>query len=554
MANKRYYYDVQPFSSLREMMELAKNESGNSIAYKFKGDQKEICSVTYAEFYNDVYALGTALADMGISKKHVACLAENSYKWINTFLTVLCSDNVFVGVDKELPEKDYLHILSDSDSEVVFYWRKVEESLKNNRDALPAVKYFIGIDRTEDDGEFLSFNKLLEKGRALFSDGNRSYIDMQNDFEAMKMLVYTSGTTGLSKGVMLSEKNIVSLIYHGLRTSTIYDRCLSILPYHHTYEAVCGILVGIHKRVTLCINESLRAVAKNLSIYKPNYMYVVPAVASALHKNVLRTAQKEGKLKTLLFMMKFSNLLRKVGIDLRRKIFKSVHEGLGGELLEVVCGGAPIPIDTAYFFDAIGVLILNGYGITECSPLVSVNYPKDSDYRTVGYPLPCLEVRIDNADADGIGEICVKGDTVMLGYYKKPDETADAIKDGWFHTGDFGYINKKGQLVITGRKKNIIVLDNGKNIYPEEIEEYIYTLPYVKEVVVYDSKDADKLILCAEIYPDRELLGESDVNADICRVLSDLPAYKQIGKIVMRDEDFPKNASQKIKRGEIHKK
>lgn len=554
MANKRYYYDVQPFSSLREMMELAKNESGNSIAYKFKGDQKEICSVTYAEFYNDVYALGTALADMGISKKHVACLAENSYKWINTFLTVLCSDNVFVGVDKELPEKDYLHILSDSDSEVVFYWRKVEESLKSNRDALPAVKYFIGIDRTEDDGEFLSFNKLLEKGRALFSDGNRSYIDMQNDFEAMKMLVYTSGTTGLSKGVMLSEKNIVSLIYHGLRTSTIYDRCLSILPYHHTYEAVCGILVGIHKRVTLCINESLRAVAKNLSIYKPNYMYVVPAVASALHKNVLRTAQKEGKLKTLLFMMKFSNLLRKVGIDLRRKIFKSVHEGLGGELLEVVCGGAPIPIDTAYFFDAIGVLILNGYGITECSPLVSVNYPKDSDYRTVGYPLPCLEVRIDNADADGIGEICVKGDTVMLGYYKKPDETADAIKDGWFHTGDFGYINKKGQLVITGRKKNIIVLDNGKNIYPEEIEEYIYTLPYVKEVVVYDSKDADKLILCAEIYPDRELLGESDVNADICRVLSDLPAYKQIGKIVMRDEDFPKNASQKIKRGEIHKK
>ncbi|MBQ6937858.1 MAG: AMP-binding protein [Clostridia bacterium] len=553
MAKERYYYDVQPLSSLRELIELAKNESGDTVAYKFKNADKEICDVTYAQFYEDVYALGTALADMGISKTHIACIAENSYKWINTYLMTLCSDCVFVGIDRELPEKDYLHVITDSDSEVVFYYQKLEDSLRANREALSKVKYFIGIDRTEDDGEFLSFDLLREKGRALYKNGNTSYVDMKNDFEAMKMLVYTSGTTGFSKGVMLSEKNLISLIYFGLRSATIYDRCLSILPYHHTYEAVCGILVGIHKRVTLCINESLRAVAKNLAIYKPNYMYVVPAVASALHKNVLRTAQKQGKLKVLLLMMKVSNALRKVGIDLRRKLFASVHEGLGGNLLEVVCGGAPIPVDTAYFFDAIGIMILNVYGITECSPLVSVNSPKDSDYKTVGYPLECVEIKIDEPDSDGIGEICVKGDIVMLGYYKKPEQTAEVFKDGWFSTGDFGYVNKKGQLVITGRKKNIIVLDNGKNIYPEEIEEYIYTIPYVKEVVVYDSTDADKLILCAEIYPDNELLGDNDVNADICRVLSELPPYKQIGKIVMRDEEFVKNSSRKIKRGEIVK-
>lgn len=554
MANERYYYDVQPLSSLRELIELAKNESGEVIAYKFKDSNKEICSVTYAQFYEDVYSLGTALADMGISKKHIACLAENSYKWINTYLMTLCSDNVFVGIDKELPEKDFLHVINDSDSEVVFYWQKVEDSLRLHRDELSKVKYFIGIDRTEDDGEFLSFDKLLQKGRELYKGGNTSYIDMKNDIDAMKMLVYTSGTTGFSKGVMLSERNLVSLIYYGLRAATIYTRCLSILPYHHTYEAVCGILVGIHKRVTLCINESLRAVAKNLSLYKPDYMYVVPAVASALHNNVLRTAQKQGKLKVLLLMMKVSNALRKVGIDLRRKLFKSVHDGLGGNLLEVVCGGAPIPVETAYFFDAIGVMILNGYGITECSPLVSVNSPKDNDYRTVGYPLECVDIKVDAPDSDGIGEICVKGDIVMLGYYKKPEETAEVIKDGWFSTGDYGYVNKKGQIVITGRKKNIIVLDNGKNIYPEEIEEYIYTLPYVKEVVVYDSTDGEKLILCAEIYPDNELLGDADVNADICKVLSELPSYKQIGKIVMREEEFVKNSSRKIKRGEIVKK
>ena len=554
MAKERYFYDVQPLSSLRELIELAKNESGDTVAYKFKNADKEVESVTYREFYEDVYSLGTALADLGISKAHIACMAENSYKWINTYLTVLCSDSVFVGVDKELPEKDYLHVLTDSDAEVVFYYQKVEEGLRAHREELSKVKYFIGIDRTEDDGEFLSYDLLREKGRALYKAGNTSYVDMKNDYEAMKMLVYTSGTTGLAKGVMLSEKNLVSLVYHGLRTATIYDRCLSILPYHHTYEAVCGILVGIHKRVTLCINESLKAIAKNLGIYKPNYMYVVPAVASALHKNVLRNAQKQGKLKTLLIMMKVSNALRKVGIDLRRKIFASVHAGLGGELLEVVCGGAPIPVETAYFFDAIGIMILNGYGITECSPLVSVNSPKDSDYRTVGYPLPCIDVKVDNPDSDGIGEICVKGDTVMLGYYKKPEQTAEVIVDGWFATGDYGYINKKGQIVITGRKKNIIVLDNGKNIYPEEIENYIYTIPYVKEAVVYDSLDNGQVVLCAEIYPDPDLLGDSDVNADICAVLKELPAYKQISKIVLRDTDFVKNSSQKIKRGEIVKK
>lgn len=549
---QRVMYDVTKFNSLREMVEIAKNQAGNNIAFKFKKNG-EVQNVSYNRFYEDIYALGTEFASRGISGTHIACVGENSYKWVNIYLAVLCSDSVFVGIDKELPPADFLNILKESDSEVLFYWRKTEDIIKEHLDELGKIKLFIGIDRTEDDGQFLAFESFIGHGRELYKSGDKSYISMQNDPEKMKMLVYTSGTTGIAKGVMLSEKNLVACVYNGLRVSTIYTTGLSLLPYHHTYEAVCGLLVGIHKHVTLCINESLRAVAKNLVLYKPDYMYVVPAVASALHKNVIRTAKKQGKLGALEFMIKVSNGLRKVGIDIRKKAFASVHAGLGGRLRKVVCGGAPVPVDTAKFFDDIGIALINGYGITECSPLVSANADSDNDFRTVGYPLPCVELKIENKDEDGIGEICVKGDTVMLGYYKRPDLTAEVLKDGWFSTGDFGYINKRGQLVITGRKKNIIVLDNGKNIYPEEIEEYIYTLAYVKEVVVYDYDDNGKKELCAEIFPDSELLDGADVNADICRVLSELPSYKQITKIVMRDKEFIKNTSQKIKRGEIHK-
>ncbi len=550
---KSYLKEVTPLSSIRELLELAKNEAGEHTAYIHK-ENKEEKRVTYNEFYEDVFALGTALADLGISKKHIACFADNSYKWINVYLSVLRSDCVFVGIDKELPAKDFLYVVSDSDTEVLFYGKKAEEMIKENLDALSNIKYFIGLDREEDEGNFLSFNLLREKGRALYKEGNKAFSDMENVYEELKMLVYTSGTTGLAKGVMLSEKNLVSIIYHGLRVSTISEMGLSLLPYHHAYEAVCGILVAIHKHTTVCINDSLKNVAKNLVKYRPTYMYVVPAVASALHSNILRNAQKQGKLKALMFLIKVSNGLRKIGIDIRRKAFASIHNALGGRLDRIVCGGAPISDEMSYFFDSIGILMLNGYGITECSPLVSVNNDFDNDYRTVGYTLPCLEVEIRDKDENGIGEICVKGDTVMLGYYKKPEATAEAIVDGWLYTGDFGYLNEKGQLLITGRKKNIIVLSNGKNIFPEEIEAYIEKILYVKEVVVYEIDNNGQPALCAEIYPDKELMGESDVNQDICEVLKELPSYKQISKIVLRDEEFKKNASRKILRGEIKKK
>ena len=377
------------------------------------------------------------------------------------------------------------------------------------------------------------------------------------------MLVYTSGTTGNSKGVMLTEHNLKSGIYYGLQSSKILGSCLSVLPYHHTYEAVPGILVAIHHRATLCINDKLTNVLKNLNTFKPEYIYLVPAFAELFYKRIWATLKEKKIDKLFKVMIAVSNGLRKVGIDIRRKLFKSVIDNFGGNLQEIVCGGAPIRAEVGKFFDDIGIILFNGYGITECSPLVSVNRVECNDPRTVGMVLPCIDIKIENPDDDGIGEICVKGDVVMLGYYKESGLTKEVLSDdGWFNTGDYGYMNKMGLLVITGRKKNLIVLSNGKNIYPEEIEEYIQGIDYVKEVVIYSVKDENGLedALCAEVFPDYEASAvaecenlEEMLKKDINECTAVLPVYKRVSKVKIRKEPFIKNSSNKIKRNLIEK-
>ena len=327
----------------------------------------------------------------------------------------------------------------------------------NNRDKLPNVKLYIGFERTEDNGIFLSFKKLIEHGKQCDS---KKYQEFQSDPNSLKLLVYTSGTTGIAKGVMLSEHNLVSSVYYGLQVSTVYDTCLSVLPYHHTYEAVSGLLVSLHKHSTICINDSLNAVLKNLQLFNPSYIYLVPAFAEMFYSKIIKNIKESGKEKAFNRLVAVSNALRKVGIDLRKVLFKSIHKAFGGRLRKIVCGGAPIRPEIGKFFDDIGISLINGYGITECSPLVSANHDDFNDFNTAGIKLPCIDWKVDNPNDEGIGEICIKGDIVMLGYYKQPEKTAEVLKDGWFYTGDYGYINDKEQLVITGRKKNLIVLNN----------------------------------------------------------------------------------------------
>lgn len=537
---------IPKISSIREMMTLAVKDRPDAIAYEFDEGGK-IRRVSVREFYESLEKLGAALTERGFGNAHIACLGENSYPWIQTFVTILMSGGVFVPVDKELPTDNILFLLHDSDSEVVFCSPTYEERLREHRAELPNVKCFVSFGREEHDGDFLSMKKLMEEGARL---DKRAYDALKTDENELKYLVYTSGTTGVAKGVMLTEHNIVSGIYYGLKCSQIHGRGLSVLPYNHTYEAVCDILVSLHAGVTLCINDAIKNVQKNLKRFQPNHIYLVPAFSDHFYKVIQNSIRKQGKEKQFAKAVKLSQALHKVGIDLRHVLFKSILSEFGGKLERIVCGGAPIRPEVGAFFDSIGMPLTGGYGITECSPLVSVNDPKSNNFSSAGRKLECLEWRIDEPDSNGIGEICVKGDVVMKGYYRRPDLTAQAIKDGWFYTGDYGFINDKEEIVITGRKKNIIILSNGKNIYPEELEEKIANIPYINEVVVRASKNdfGEDLFLSSEVYIEEEGHNEKGVLADIRKKLSELPSYKQIKNVILRSAPFAKTTTNKIKR------
>lgn len=551
MANVKYdYYDVKMVSSIEEMINLALKECPNKVVYKYKvGD--EIRSMTYEAFISRVYSFGAFLTAKGESAGHIACLGANSINWITAYFTALRSSGVYIPMDKELPERDILHLLNDSKATVLFYDKRYEKMLIENRDTISGVKYLIGFDREETEGDFYSFTKVLEEGAAL---DKSEYLACKSDPNAMKMLVYTSGTTGMSKGVMLSEKNLVSCVCYGLQVSTVFDVGLSVLPYSHTYESVADLLVSFHHHSTLCINESLKAVLKNFQTYQPEYVYIVPAIAELFVSRINREIEKKGKAAMFGKLIKFSNMLRKVGIDKRRLFFSTIHETFGGKLKKIVCGGAAIRPEVGEFFDNIGISLINGYGITECSPLVCANHDAANDYHTAGIKLRCIDWRVDEPNEEGIGEICIKGDTVMLGYYNRPDLTAEVIKDGWFYTGDYGYINDKEQLVICGRKKNIIVLDNGKNIYPEEIEGYIQSIDYISEVIVMgeNSESGNAKALIAEVFLS-ENKSASEVMSAIRNACKELPIYKQIANVKIRDKEFEKTTSNKIKRFAINK-
>ena len=558
MINEKLnYYNVQKIETIKDIIDIAVKEDGDNIAFEYSdGDEQK--KVTYKEFQNDIYSLGTALSTIKKLNSHIAVIGNNSYEWITVYLTVLESDGVFVPVDKELTCEEIINVLRNSDSEVLFYADKFEKYIDEFRKELPNIKYYIGFQKEKDEKNILSYSKFIEKGRNKLEKGDTSFSDIQHsDTNILKMLVYTSGTTGNPKGVMLTEHNLVSCVYYGLQVSTIYTKCLSVLPYHHTYEAVAGILVGLHKHVTICINDSLKKVLKNLQLYKPDYIYLVPAFAELFYKNIWSTAKKSGKELGLKFLISVSDILRKIGIDKREKLFKSIHDAFGGNLKKIVVGGAPIRPELGKFFDSIGINLINGYGITECSPLVSVNMDDFNDCATVGVVLPCCEIKFENVTPDGDGEICVKGDIVMMGYYKDKERTDKVLKDGWFNTEDFGRFNSKGQLIINGRKKNVIVLPNGKNIYPEEIENYIFKIPYIAEAIVKatKNKNGEETALCAEVFLNKEKVEELNIQdiketlkKDINKVTRELPVYKHISEIEIRETEFVKTTTNKIKR------
>lgn len=542
--NKNYpLYKVKHFDTIRDMLENRAKNNSDTVAYKYE-DGKTVKEVTYGEFYDEVIALGTALAEMGYQHKHIACIGNNSYRWILVYMTALLSNNIFIPIDKDLPGGDIANVVRHSETDIIFCDAKYENMLRNED-----FEKDVAVVSLDDENGLMS---LIEKGREAFSEGDRRYLEMElNATEELKMILYTSGTTGNPKGVMLSEKNMLACVCSGLEIADVSGVALSVLPYHHSYELVGGLLMAVHEGSAVCINKSLKSVTKSLILFKPTYMMIVPAFAELFYERIWANIRKKGKEKGFKMLLAFSKVLLAAGIDKRKQFFGEIHAVFGGNMKKFICGGAPLRPEIAYFFDDIGISLQTGYGITECSPLVSGNREYFDDPVTVGVTLPCNEVRLDSPDKDGIGEIKVKGDSVMLGYYKEPEKTEEVLKDGWFYTGDYGKFTDKKQLIIAGRKKNLIVLTNGKNIFPEELEEYILAIPEVKEVIVFSKRDKDgyQRGLTARIFvnPDTPI-GIDELKEKVAFSLSKLPKYKQVQDIILEKEPFEKTTTNKIRR------
>lgn len=558
-------YETTVFEDFRIMTENVADRYPDRVAfaYKDKPTDKDLVVMTYSEAREYIRNLGTGLISMGYSDKHVALVGESSVDWICSYFALMSIGSVVVPIDKDLPASDILDILNTAACEHLLYSSSIHAKIQEVVSSVPTLKTKVcmGIPAISDA---FSISDVVRKGAALFEAGDRSYYNYPIDTDRLATIVFTSGTTGKGKGVMLSQKNIVLDMTNGMYFFALTPRTINFLPPHHTFGSTVNFVGHFAQGVTIYLSSGLRYIAQEIKEYRPTHLILVPLFMEKLYSKIWSSAEASGKAKLLRRMMKISNALRKVGIDLRRKLFKSVLAPFGGELELVICGGAALKQDIIDTFDAIGVTVLNGYGITECAPLVSCNRNKLQKKGSVGLPIMHEQVKIKDPNEDGEGEICIKGPNVMLGYYNAPEATAEVFDDeGYFCTGDLGKLDSEGWLYITGRLKNLIILSNGKNVYPEEIELKISKIRGVEEVVVYQGESrsaSDKEIIVAEIYPNFEMLksdGVDDVQAYFDRQIremnEEMVSYKKVGMVKIRDEEFAKNTSKKIVRFKIDK-
>ena len=574
--NKNYpIYKTTFIDDMRSLVEESAQNFPDSIAisYKDKPSDKEVKKVTFTQWRDDVRHLGTSLIANGLREENIAIVGENTYGWCCSFFAVMGIGSVTVPVDKELPIEDIDGIITTTSCKAVIYGKTAEEKIKEllKNGALKSVELLVSIEpKTSIDETLLGEKKLTsvaaleEKGAELYKGGNNSYYDYKIDVNKLASIVFTSGTTGKGKGVMLSQANICLDMTLGMYNFDITRKTLHVLPPHHTFGSTVNYVGHLSQGCEVYISSGLKHVSDEIREQQPTHLILVPAFLEVMNRKIWTTARKTGKEGLLKAMMKVSDALRKVGIDLRKKLFSSVLSAFGGKLELVICGGAKLDEEIIKTFDSLGITILNGYGITECAPLISANRNKYRKPGSVGTPILACRVKIDNPDENGEGEICVKGPNVMLGYYNNPEATAEVFdKDGFFHTGDYGRLDEEGWIYITGRKKNLIILSNGKNVYPEEIEADLQKVEGVSEVVVYagESKvQKDKITIVAEIYPDADLLADKGVtNAqeyfenEVKLLNAKMPSYKAVKRVKLRDVEFQKNTSRKITRFSIDK-
>ena len=574
--NKNYpIYKTTFIDDMRSLVEEAAQNFSDStaISYKDKPSDKEVKKVSFNQWRDDVRALGTSLIAKGLREENIAIVGENSYGWCCSFFAVMAVGSVTVPVDKELPLEDIDGIITTTGCKAVIFGKAAEDKIKDilKNGGLTSAQVLVSINPVcSIDGSILgdrtlvSIGELEKEGDDLFKAGDNSYYDYKIDVNKLASIVFTSGTTGKGKGVMLSQANIGLDMTLGMYNFDITRKTLHVLPPHHTFGSTVNYVGHLSQGCEVYISSGLKHVSDEIKEQQPTHLILVPAVLEVMNRKIWTTARKTKQEGLLKFMMKVSNVLRKVGIDIRRKLFSSVLEAFGGKLELVICGGAKLDEEIIKTFDALGITILNGYGITECAPLISANRNKYRKAGSVGTPILACRVKIDTPDENGEGEICVMGPNLMLGYYNNPEATAEVFdKDGFFHTGDYGRLDEEGWIYITGRKKNLIILSNGKNVYPEEIEADMQKIEGVNEVVVYAGESRvqkDKITIVAEIFPDADLLKDKGITdmqkyfEDQVKILNDrMPHYKAVKRVKLRDTEFQKNTSRKITRFSIDK-
>ena len=531
---------------------------GKLIAFKYKQND-EIKEITYEQYVQDIKALGTAFIDMNV--KRVIIIGNNSYKWCTTYLATTTAGKVIVPIDKALTDVEIENLIKRSEADTIIYEKKHQKAIDEAIKKGCKLRNKICMDKATDKDN-LSYDEILEKGKNLIKKGDTRYENIKIDSYKMSIMLFTSGTTNEPKAVMLSQNNIVSNIVAINRYVKLYktDTLLSFLPIHHTFECTITFLYGVYSGSTVAFCEGLRYIQQNLKDFQVSVFVAVPLVLETMYKKIQKAIKEKGKTELVNKMIKISNNLLKVHIDIRKIVFKEILDNFGGHLRVVFYGAAPMNKDTIIGYNNLGIEQVQGYGLTETSPVISAETDKKKRPGSIGLVLDNLECRIDEPDKDGIGEITVKGPSVMLGYYKNEKATKEVLKNGWFSTGDYGYMDKDGFLYITGRKKDVIVLRNGENVYPQEIEALINKLEYVKESLVYQREQSKTdTMLCAKIVYDEETIKQTfgekteeqykeEIWKQIKEINKNLPLFKHIKKIEITTKELEKTTTQKVKR------
>lgn len=533
----RKFADFPDLETLKDIVLFGTEKGKDKKQFMFYDFDGNVATKSFNQVFHDVKGLGQRLYKHGMREKKVAILSENSYYWIACYYSIITGKMIAIPLDPKLPDDELAELMVRSGCDAVYYAEEFSSAVETMKktDGVVVKEYY----KIED------FEEMIKEGYDDLASGSKCYLDDEVNPDDLAFIVYTSGTTGKSKGVMLSQRNVASDTVASCRSLT-GGHAIGFLPLHHTFCWVGALFSGYLLTEWGFICRSLKDIQNDMQTYSPQNFSAVPLAVETIYKKIWYTAKKTGREDILKKGLKISNFLMKLGIDKRRKIFSEIIKNLGGELEVIICGGAYLDEKYEKGMYDFGIQIINGYGITECSPAVTCNRLDKFKFGSAGLPLACNEIKINDPDEDGVGEIYVRGTNVMLGYYDDPEATAEAFDGDWFKTGDYGYVDEDGFLFFRGRKKNLIILSNGKNVSPEEIEDKLSTIEYVKEVLVYEENGfiTAEFLLDTLAVPD----AKDKIKGDVNEINKKMPHYKQVTRVKTRDTEFPKTTTLKILR------